>query len=224
MNSMKIGRKPYFFVFAIAIFFSLLLGVWAANRQLMSEPLYHQAQLLPESSLLPNFNLEDQYGNAINDGLWRNRWSLIFFGFTTCPDICPLELQKLGALLRLANASSNVQVVFVSVDPERDTLTRLREYASFFHPDIIALRGSNSELATAARFFGAAYDRIVIIDSKLFNVPAGIDMPDNAGDLYQVNHSSRIFIVNPASEYIGSFMPPFGAQQLWNDMEKIINR
>lgn len=210
--------------YAVATVLSVALGFFVASHYSTSEPVYHHAQLLPQPRALPEMALVDQQGKSIGNNLWRNRWSLVFFGFTSCPDICPLELQKLASLLRLADASARLQVVFISVDPERDTPARLREYVNFFHPDIVALSGSNTELANTANFFGAAYDRSVIIESKLFSVPAGIDMPVNAGNAYQVNHSARVFIVNPQGAYAGSFMPPFDAPQLWGDIKQLIRQ
>lgn len=216
--------RGYFWLYATAIVISVVLGIFMGFHHLEGEPVYNNAQLLPAPKALPDFELINQYEVPVDKGVWKDHWSLVFFGFTSCPDICPLELQKLAKLLRLADSNVALQIVFVSIDPERDSLVKLREYTEFFHPDIIALSGNNSELAQAAQFFGAAYDRSVIIDNKLLRVPAGIDMPEGSGDFYQVNHSARVFIVNPDGAYSGSFMPPFNAEALWDDLVKITGR
>lgn len=218
------AKRPYVWLYTIAIVISVAVGILVAASQLKNEPIYTHAQLLPSAKAVPEFNLLDQTELPIDQSLWRARWSLVFFGFTTCPDICPLELQKLAKLLRLANTDIALQVIFISVDPERDRSATLREYTNFFHPDIVALSGTNADLARTAQFFGAAYDRSVIIGGKLFSVPAGIDMPDHAGTSYQVNHSTRIFIVNPEGEYVGSFMPPFEAEELWSDLTQMFDQ
>jgi protein SCO1/2 len=171
---------------------------------------------------LPELTLENHRGEAIDKNTFRDRWSLVFFGFTSCPDFCPLELQKLSKVLVLNENRHPLQVVFVSVDPERDTSAKLAEYVGFFNPQIVGVRGANTELAKFAQFFGAAYDRAVIIDGKLLTVPAGINMPTNAGDQYQVNHSMRIFLVNPAAEYVGTFAPPYEAETLLADMQQLM--
>lgn len=219
------NKRYWQLVYAEAILISLALGVIAAHYFLSSASPHQDniasisvAQLLPEKKQLPNFLLENHRGESINNKVFEGSWSLVFFGFTSCPDICPLELQKLGKLLRLA-AAHPVQVVFISVDPERDPTAKLADYVGFFHPKIIGVRGRNNELAQFVRFFGASYDRSVIIDNKVLSVPAGMDMPVNAGDAYQVSHSLRIFIVNPAGEYVGSFAPPYEAETLWADMQ-----
>lgn len=217
------GKFHHYWLYAMVIVVSLALGIFVGARQLSSEPVYNSAQLLPAPKMLPEFDLVNQYGEPIRSNLWRDRWSLVFFGFTSCPDICPLELQKLGKLLRAMEAKTGLQVIFITVDPERDTPNKLRDYVGFFHPDIVALSGRNTELSRTAQFFGAAYDRSVIIDSKLLRVPSGIDMPDGSGDFYQVNHSTRVFIVNPGGAYSGSFAPPFDVIQLEGDLAQMMD-
>lgn len=216
MNNSKYWRVIY----SVAILLSVGIGVVFGLQRFSSPPLV-SAQLLPAAVTLPSFALVDQRGKNINSARMQDKWTLVFFGFTSCPDICPLELQTLSKLLRLAD-NKTLQVVFISVDPERDSREKLAEYTAFFHPQIIALRGKNAELARAANFFGAAYDRSVIIDNKILSIPAGIDMPTNAGDTYQVNHSTRFFIVDPQGQFIGSFAPPHDAEKLLQDMLALI--
>lgn len=212
--------SPHYLLYLAVIVFGLVLGIYVASRQ--TPPNYEYAQLLPSAKKIPALDLRNQEGKPLTPELWRGRWSLIFFGFTSCPDICPLELQKLGKLLREMGDSSGLQIVFISVDPERDSLEKLGDYVHFFHPDIIALSGANAELARTAQFFGAAYDRSAIIDGKLLRVPWGIDMPQGSGEHYQVNHSTRVFIVNPQGEYAGSFAPPFAVAELAADMKVML--
>lgn len=220
-----INKRYWQLVYTEAVLISMVVGVIAAHYFLSTSAPHQETassvsivQLLPAAQKLPDIALENHRGESINNKMFDGQWSLVFFGFTSCPDICPLELQKLSKVLRLA-AEYPLQVVFVSVDPERDSLEKLADYVVFFHPQIIGLRGRNNELAQFARFLGASYDRSVIIDNKVLSVPAGIDMPVNAGDTYSVNHALRIFIVNPAGEYVGSFAPPYEAETLWADMQ-----
>jgi len=217
MNNKNLLRTIY----AIAILMSLGLGAVLGAQQFapVSPPVI--VQLLPEAKPLPELALENHRGEAVVANSFRDHWSLVFFGFTSCPDLCPLELQKLGKVLNLMGAGDELQVVFVSVDPERDGQEKLADYVGFFHPQIIGLRGSNAELAKFAQFFGAAYDRSVIVDTNLLTIPAGINMPTDAGDQYQVNHSTRVFVVNPEGEFIGSFAPPYTAEDILSDMQKL---
>lgn len=219
MNSKKLLQVIY----TISILASLGLGVVLGAQQ-FSPPSLHIAQLLPEPKVLPAVILENHRGEPVVANVFSGHWNLLFFGFTSCPDFCPLELQKLGKVLNLMGAGGELQVVFVSVDPERDGREKLADYVGFFHPHIIGLRGNNTELAKFSRFFGAVYERSVIVDTKLLTIPAGINMPPDAGEQYQVNHSSRVFVVNPDGKFIGSFAPPYTADDILSDMQKLMDR
>jgi protein SCO1 len=217
-------KKRWQLLYAVAIAASVGLGVVLGMQQFSVASPLGAAQLLPASKTLPEFTLENHRGEAVDVSVFRNRWSLVFFGFTSCPDFCPLELQKLAKLLNLMGAGDELQVVFVSVDPERDGTEKLANYVGFFHPQIMGLRGSNLALENFAQFFGAAYDRSAIVESKLLTIPAGINMPTNAGEQYQVNHSTRVFVVNPAGEFIGSFTSPYEVESMLSDMQKLMGR
>lgn len=216
------NKKLINLISAVVIIASLGLGVVLGAQYFSPPSPLAIAQLLPAPKSLPELTLENHRGEAIDKNTFRDRWSLVFFGFTSCPDFCPLELQKLSKVLVLNENRHPLQVVFVSVDPERDTSAKLAEYVGFFNPQIVGVRGANTELAKFAQIFGAAYDRAVIIDGKLLTVPAGVNMPTNAGDQYQVNHSMRIFLVNPAAEYVGTFAPPYEAETLLADMQQLM--
>ncbi len=220
------------------VFFALvclLLGAFSAKQlfaALANKPLVLDSiQLLPEPKPLPQILLRTAVGDAFAREKFQQQWSLVFFGFTSCPDFCPMELQKLAKLLKLAQQEGKqLQVVFVSVDPERDSATRLAEYVAFFHPQIIGLRGDNPAIANLARFFGAAYDRSAIINNKVLSVPAGAAMPSVAGEQYQVNHSTRVFVIDPQGQYIGSVAMASAAGSggmadsvdlFWSDLQKV---
>ncbi len=231
-------KKNAMLVYAAAITVSLGLGVVLGAQQ-FSSFAPHAAELndppaavtslvaatkLPEEKVLPEFALENHRGEILGVDAFRDHWSLVFFGFTSCPDYCPLELQKLAKLLNVMGAGEALQVVFVSVDPERDAQEKLAAYVNFFHPQITGARGSNVALAQFAQFFGAAYDRTAIVNGKVLTIPAGINLPLNVGDQYQVNHSTRVFIVNPAGAFIGSFGAPYEVDDMVVDMQKLMER
>lgn len=212
--------------FIVVAALCLVLGTISAKQlfaALAEKPLVlSTVQLLPEPKPLPKVLLRTATGDAFAREKFNNHWSLVFFGFTSCPDFCPLELQKLAKLIKFAEESGrHVQVIFVSVDPERDSPARLAEYVNFFHPQIIGLRGDNPAIANFSRFFGAAYERSAIINSKLLNIPAGAAMPDVVGDQYQVNHSTRIFVVDPQAQYVGSTANIESAESLWADLQQL---
>ena len=207
----------------------LVIGLVAAMglRAWLHPPLKLQAaQLLPEPKSIAGYELT-MGATHVKFDMAQGRWVLIFLGYTECADVCPLELQKLAQMLKQFEASGAQQkplVVFVSVDPERDTPDLLKTYAAFFHSEMQALTGSNSELAALAQFLGASYNRTTTIKGKAYLIQAGADMPAGSEKHYVVNHSSRIFIVDPQSHYVGSFAPPHDAAILYSDMQQLLNQ
>lgn len=204
----------------------VLLGIISGKHliaALSSKPVaLDNIELIPEPKPLPIVLLRDANGDAFPREKFFGSWTLVFFGFTSCPDFCPLELQKLGNLIKLGEQNDHtIKVVFVSVDPERDSAEKLAQYVAFFHPEIVGLRGDNPAIAGFARFFGAAYDRSAVIDGKVIMIPAGTSMPATVGDQYLVNHSTRVFIVDPQGQYIGSITNAGSAEIVWSDLLKL---
>ena len=134
------------------------------------------------SGLMPalQFNLSDQDGKSVTAADYRGRIVLLYFGYTSCPDECPTTLAKLAKVMRsLGRESDQVRVLFVSVDPKRDTAAVLKRYVSYFGPQFIGLRsGTDGPLDDLTRRYRVAYHR---------------EPPDRSGD-YAVDHSSAIFI------------------------------
>jgi len=141
-----------------------------------------------------DFILQSADGPVDTAGM-RGKLLLLYFGYTYCPDICPTSLSVTGqALARLAPAElALVRTIFISVDPERDTTARLKDYTQFFHPSMIGVTGSKAEIDAAARQFGAVYARQ--------------DIGSAAG--YAVDHSAWTYVVAPDGRLAGRI--PHGA-------------
>lgn len=207
-------------LYGACIVLTLLIVVGVVREVFFPPKLVLQnAQLLPVAKPLVSVELKAAQ-ETINLQQARGAWLLFFMGYTSCPDVCPLELQKLGQMLHQFSETKMPPpvVVFISVDPERDTTAKVSEYAAYFHPAIQGLTGDNLSLRELANFLGVTYNRTVTIGQKEYLVEAGADMPAGSGEHYLVNHSSRIFIINPAGEYVGSFSPPYDAGILFEDM------
>jgi protein SCO1/2 len=149
---------------------------------------------LPGAPVGGDFILQSADGPLDTRSL-RGKVVLIYFGYTYCPDICPTSLVAVSdALKKLTPAElDQVKTVFVSVDPERDTPQRLKDYTAFFHPSMVGVTGNNEDVAKAARLYGAIYARQ--------------DVGSTAG--YVVDHSAWTYLVAPDGHLAGRI--PYGA-------------
>jgi cytochrome oxidase Cu insertion factor (SCO1/SenC/PrrC family) len=137
------------------------------------------------------FALIDHTGKLRTDEDFRGKLLLIYFGYSYCPDVCPTDLQQIGlALEQLGAASEAVQPLFITLDPERDTVAHLAEYVPLFHPRLLGLTGSPEQVQRAA----LAY--------KVYYAKYPPDSPD-----YVIDHSSFVYLVDQAGKYIGFFPP-----------------
>ena len=160
-----------------------------------------QGLLWPDPKLIGPFRITRDDGSTTGPELLHGSWSLLFFGYTNCPDICPLTLSVLGQAypaLQAAAAGAKVQVIFVSVDPGRDSTQRIAEYVHYFNPAFIGLGGPEAQLGSLARQFGVAY---------FSNQPA-------ADGTYAVDHSAAIFVVDPAGRFVGVLSAPHRREQV----------
>lgn len=157
----------------------------------------HLQNLAVSPKAIGEVELIDAGGNVIHTADFRGKWTLIFFGFTQCPDVCPATLMQMAQLsksLKTSAADREYQFLFVSVDPQRDTPSRLREYVGYFDPDFLAASGEPSQIRSFEKIFGAFHR----LEKR---------SPQDAH--YNVVHSAAIFIVDSEARYVGKFMPPF---------------
>lgn len=170
--------------------------------------------VLPEPRAIPAFSLTDQHGEAFGPERLGGRWSLLFFGFTHCPDICPgtlFDLAKVrkGLLASDGEAANRVQVVFVSVDPERDHPERLRDYISYFDPEFVAVTGPHEALEPLTRKLGIAYR---------------IEPHESGDERYGVDHSASVLLLSPAGDLYGVFPAPHDATTMQSDLLSLLAR
>jgi len=146
----------------------------------------------PEYRPLSAFVLRDNVGVRVDETIFEGRWTLVFFGFTYCPDICPTTM---GVLARATSKMSDPPaVILVSVDPERDTASSMDAYVRSFSPTFRGLTGE--------------FDQIVLLASQL-NVAFG-KVPGPDPDGYLVDHSASIAVINPKGEFVGFIKAPHG--------------
>lgn len=127
----------------------------------------------------------------------RGRWSWVYFGYGNCPDVCPTALSNLAANHRALLAPQAVQVVFVSVDPDRDRPEKLRDYVRFYDPSFMGLSGTRANVDAVTKAFGATY----VIDKP---ATAGADFN------YPVSHTNLAFVLNPEGQLVAAYAPEAG--------------
>lgn len=138
-----------------------------------------------------SFELVDHTGRTVTDQTFRGRFMLVYFGYTFCPDICPTDLQTMvSALDRLGPQAERVQPVFITVDPQRDTVAHLAEYMPLFGPELIGLTGSDDAIARTARAYKVYYAR----------------NDDGGSTDYLMDHSAFMYLMDPE----GTFVTVFG--------------
>jgi len=195
---------------AIVAVVAIGTGAWL-SFQVMSPPSLPQtATVLPVPGPLPEFSLLDHDGNAIGRDVFAGHWNLVFFGFTHCPDICPLTLQVLAdARKKLAEAGTEPlpRIVLVSVDPERDTPELLGQYVRYFGDDNLGITGELSEIRKLTDGLGIFFERSAI-----------------NGDNYSVDHSAVVLVINPRGQFHALFSAPHKADNFVRDMPLIMRR
>jgi protein SCO1 len=190
--------------------FAGFLGIAAAfllRHSLAPVELATGSYLSPRRAL-PDFSLIDERGQSFGPRNLRGHWSLMFFGYTNCPDFCPTTLSTLAAMeknLRAGGAPVRPQVIFMSVDAKRDTPEQLAKYVPYFDPEFIGITAADQPTIEAvARKLGVA----VVISPK-------------ADGSYTVDHSGAIFVVDPAGKLAAILTGPFTAGALQADFQRI---
>jgi protein SCO1/2 len=154
------------------------------------------------------FTLSDGGGKQVTDQDYRGRYTLVFFGFTGCPDICPAGLQLIAASLsKLGAKAQNVTPIFISVDPERDTPQKVSDYVKNFDPRIVGLTGTAEEIAAVAKAYKVFYEK-----APNEHEPAA----------YGMNHTSIIYLMGPDGSYVAHFTPTTSVDAMAEKLDKLL--
>ncbi|HKL53705.1 MAG TPA: SCO family protein [Wenzhouxiangellaceae bacterium] len=196
-------------IIALVALAALLAGLIIARGLLEQSVELQAASIYPEARTLAPFELEDATGSAFTEKDLQGRLSLLFFGFTNCPDICPDTLGVLARAmekLETMRVDSMPQVVFVSVDPDRDAGKTMQDYVNYFDDRFEAVTGNDDALAALTGQVGAMFIR---------------RSPDESG-YYAVDHSGMIVIVDSRGRMIGRFPPASDADAIAADLFALI--
>jgi protein SCO1/2 len=166
---------------------------------------------LPRDTVKPSsvggpFRLTDQNGRAVTEADFRGKTLLVFFGFTHCPDICPTTLFEISETLRrLGPDADKAAALFVTVDPERDTPAKLKDYISSFHPRIFGLTGTRAEIDAVLKEYRVYAKKV----------------PLEGGD-YTMDHSAVVYLMDKRGRFVAPFNLKRGAEQAAADLKQYL--
>jgi len=195
----------YIILAAFAAGFGLWAGQhWMKTGKTATVPAMQTVRMFPEVRQIPDFSLQGPDGKVVNKASISRHWTLVFLGFTHCPDICPTtlgELSKAQKAWESVPAATRPRVLFVSVDPERDTAKALAEYAAFFHQDTLTATAPEPALGDFVQSIAMVYAK----------------KPLENGD-YTMDHSASIVVLNPQGNEVGIIRPPFAPEKIAADL------
>lgn len=165
-------------------------------------PKAAHALILPEPRAIADFNLIDNKTQPFTKKKLVGQWDVLFFGYTSCPDICPATLQimqKAWEQLGQQNATSDMRFIFVTVDPARDTPEQLNNYLTYFNPAFTGLTGDEQQIARLSEQFGVYFIKSV---------------QNNDEKNYLMEHTGSVMFIDPKGRYYANLSPPFDANIL----------
>lgn len=185
------------------IFFSFIFFLIIGCGKQSTDEFYGSD--ITAANLNSSFSLTNHHGERVSLDAYKGMVIAIFFGFTNCPDICPTSLQELKYVKKeLGNLSSNFQVLFISLDPERDTQEKLKLFIPSFDPTFIGLIGSNEEIAKIANQYKVFYQKV------------------EQGNSYTIDHSSGIYLLDHKGKI--RVRHPYGSsvEEIISDIKKLL--
>lgn len=186
----------------------LISSALATGYVLMRTP-YPRPHVVSGKALIGGpFTLTDHRGRRVTEQDFMGKVTLVYFGYTYCPDICPAELQVMSAALdELGAKKKKVNALFITIDPERDTVEQMNSYVSNFHEQLIGLTGSTQEIRAAANAYKVYYNKVT-------DDPSSTD--------YVMDHSSIVYLMSPKGEYLTHFSYGTGVEKMAKGIAKYL--
>ena len=170
------------------------------------EPILETGKSYKKPLDIIEFELKNQGDQLYSKNDLKNQWTILFFGYTNCPDVCPTTIFKLGQIKQQISKelpNLNLQILFITLDPERDSTERLKEYLGFFDPSMTGLTGEITKIVELTSNLSVFFQRI------------------NKEDGYDFNHTASIFLINPKAQLKASFSPASSIDMLAEDIKKL---
>lgn len=217
VQNKKNHHKVIFVVLLIVLAFTvtvLYFGIIKQTHQAhLKQNIKIDGVLLPEAKAMATFHLKDQLGHPFTNQNLTGQWSMLFFGFTNCGYVCPTTLTELNKMYKVLQQElpdrDLPQIVLVTVDPERDSVERMRDYVAAFNPHFKGIRG---DLTETEQFENDLHISAVKMQAE--------GQPD---DQYMINHSAEILLINPEGKIQAYLSYPHKAEQMIKDYKLILN-
>jgi len=200
------GGSPRFVLIAAVLAGLVILGAGAILALALRDNPRGVAGTALASAIGGPFRLTDQNGKTVTEADLKGKWSLVYFGYTHCPDACPTALNDISIALEDLGAKRDaVRPVFITVDPERDTPEALKAYVTSFDAPILALTGTPEQVAQAAKAYRVYYAK----------------HPEAGGD-YSMDHSSVIYVMDPEGRFTASFTHQSVPEEIAERLKKLL--
>lgn len=203
----NILRTVWFLLAFILVVVALFLHKFLSPRVMSPQELAANGALVfDKPRIIPPFELVDQNGKPFTLDRLQGKWTIVFFGFTSCPDICPATLATLSQWYKKLDSDiqAQTQVVMVTVDPARDTPEKLAAYMSHFDPAFVGVTGEFLPIKTLTDQLNVAFNKVTLESD------------------YTVDHSAHLVLINPYGHYHGIFKPHFQLGQLKSTYQSIV--
>jgi protein SCO1/2 len=198
-------------ILLVLVFIGLVIKgfIWRMSQPVLmsAEELRTNGAIeLSQPRIFSDFELLDHRGESFSLENLRGHWTILFFGFTNCPDICPTTMATLAQMYQFLSSDEQekLQVVMVSLDPERDTQEKMAEYVPYFNADFVGVTGNKHLIRRMTAELNIAYNKVPL-----------------EGDNYTVDHSTQLVLINPRGHYHGFFKAPHGEvamRQTWRSI------
>lgn len=202
--------------FSVLLIIGLLLGAGIGALQIKNdvkrENTSYQDPEMAGVKIGGSFELIDHTGQTVTDKSWPGQYLLLFFGFTHCPDICPLNLSIMDDALESlpAETVAKIQPLMITIDSDRDTPEEMADYMSLFHPKMVGLTGTQKQISVATKAY-RVYEQKVLFDAAGKN-------PDD----YTMNHSSFTYLMSPDGELLDVFAHNTPPQEMATALKKFV--
>ncbi len=231
-------KKTFYILLSLGV--TVILGNYVVQNyhtwQQRMQPIEIHGTVVKKPQNLTNFNLTTRNGELFDDSKLIGNWSVMFFGYTRCPDICPMTLSTLSNMYKILQDNSHTlpKMIFVSIDPEHDNSEQVTKYSQYFNNNFIGLTGSPKQVSDLTRSLGVVVQKVKLDENGEYtaqdnqnqsgSVSEKIEKIDDIETSYIFDHSSTLYVINPKGQLQAILTAPHKAEILAEDITAIIKK